>query len=131
VGLGLIFAVMRSQEMEAAMLSTPFREQLITRRTRRLLYSGCWFVRRPDEDFVPDRPRRKPAVQTANFVAALGTQPVIHRHRTDLSVPLAGPAIRQNGESETIGAAGHCDGEKRSGLEESERGERAAKLGEG
>jgi hypothetical protein len=80
---------------------------------------------------VPDRPRCKPAVQTANFVAALGTQPVIHRNRTDLSVPLAGPAIRQNGESEAIGAAGHCDGEKRSGLEESERGEHGAKLGEG
>ena len=113
------------------MLSTPLREQLITRCTRCLLYSGCWLVRRPGEDFVPDRPRREPAVQTANFVAALRTQSVIHRHRTDLSVALAGPAIRQNGESETIGAAGHCDGEKRSGLEESERGECGAELGEG
>ena len=76
------------------MLSTPFREHLIARRTRRLLYSGCWFVRRPGEDYVTDGPRRKPAAQTANFVAALGTQLVIHCHRTDLSAPLAGPAIR-------------------------------------
>src|ERR1700758_5482637 len=108
--------------MEAAMLSTPIREQLITRCTRGLLYSGCWFVRRPGEDFVADRSRCKPAVQTANFVPALGTQPVIHRHRTDLSEPLAGPAIGENGEGETIGTAGHRDGQKRAGLEAGERG---------
>ena len=78
---------------------------------------------------MPDRPLCKPAVQTANFVPALGTQPVIHRHGTDLSEPLAGPTIGQNGEGETIGTAGHRDGQKRAGLEAGERSEGGRKFG--
>jgi hypothetical protein len=79
VGLRLIFTVMCSQKMEAAMLLTPFGEQRIARPTRGLLDSTCWLVCRPGQNFVPDSPRRKPAVQNTDFGAALRPQPMIHR----------------------------------------------------
>ena len=128
VGFDLVFALMRRQQVETAMLSTPFGEQRVARLTRGFLYSGCRLVCRPGEHFVPDSPRCKPAMQKADFRPALGTQPVIHRQRTDASPALARPLIGQNRKCETIGASGNCDGEKRAGLEAGERGEGGRKL---
>ena len=68
-------------------------------------------------------------MQKAYFRTALGTQPVIHGQRANPPPALAGPMIGQKRECETIGAAGNSDGEKRAGLEASERGERGRKLG--
>ncbi len=108
------------------MLSAPIGEQRVARPARSLLDSTCWLVCRPGENFVPDSPRRKPAVQKADFGAALRPQPMIHRQRTDLSLPLARPAIRQNGEGKTVGATGDSDGEKRAGLERASEAREAA-----
>jgi len=124
----LVFALMAGQEMQAALLPTPFGEQRIARLTRSFLYSGCRLVCRPGEDFVPDSPRCKPAMQKADFRATLGTQSVIYRQRADVSPALTHPMISQNRKRETIGAAGNCDGEKRAGLEAGERGEGGRKL---
>ena len=119
---------MCSQKMEAALVSTPFGQQRITRFTRRLLNSVFRLICRPHEDFVPDSPSQKPAVQKAGFRAALRSQPMIYSQRTDFSVPLTRPTIRKNGESKTVRTTGDCDGEKRAGFKASERGERGSEL---
>ena len=110
------------------MLSTPFGEQCVARLPRGLLYSGSRLVRRPDEDFMPDASCCKPTMQKADFCAALGTQAMIHRQRTDASPALARPTIGQNRECQTIGSTGNRDGEKRASLEVGERGESGRKL---
>ena len=67
------------------MLSTPFGEECIACLTRGQLDVGCWLI-------------PQPAMQKADFGAALGPQPMIHGQRTNLSMPLSCPAMRQNGE---------------------------------
>src|SRR6516162_5930641 len=67
-------------------------------------------------------------MQEADFGAALGPQPMIHGQRTNLSMPLSRPAMRQNGEGKTIGTTGDCYSQKRAGLEASERGEGSGEL---
>ena len=41
---------------------------------------------------------------------------MIHDQGTDFSAPLARPAIRENGKSKAVWAAGDRDGEKRTGF---------------
>jgi len=110
------------------MLSAPFGKQRVARFSRRLLDSACRLVRRPGKDFVPDRPCCEPAVQKADFGAALRPQAVIHGQRADVSPALARPMIGQKRQCQTIGAAGNRDGEKRARLEASERGEGGREL---
>ena len=130
VGLGLIFAVMRGQQMQAAMLAAPLGEQSIAGLPRRLLNSGRRLFPLPDQDFVSDFPGRQPAAEPADLGAALRPQPMVDAQRADLAPARARPAIRQNGEREAVGAARDGDGDKRGALKTGETVERAAKLGD-
>ncbi len=98
VGLRLIFTVMRSQKMEAAMLSTPFGEQRIACSARGLLDSTCWLVCRPGEDFVPDSPRLKASCAEGGFrccsPAATDDPPLAHRSLLAARAPSDPPEWR-------------------------------------
>ena len=113
------------------MLAAPFGEQRVAGYASDLLYSTYWLLSRPDQDFVTDRPRRKPAVQPADLSATFRPQPMIHRHRTDAPAALARPTISENGEGEAVCSTGNGNTQERATLEASKRGKYARKLGRG
>src|SRR5215472_12413457 len=130
VGLDLIVSMMTGQQMKTALLTAPAGEKLIARRTGSLLDSALRFFARPDEHLVANPSCRQPGAEPADFGAAFGPEPMIHRERADLAPPVARPSIGENGESEAVGTTGDGGREKRSRFETRECIERGPELAE-
>src|SRR5260370_32600840 len=105
--LDLIIPMVSCQQVQTGMVAAPAVKQSITREARRFLDPGSWLFSRPDQYFVAYGSRRQPGGYLPDFVAAFRPQPVIHVKRADLPTPLAGPPIRQYGDSPSLGTASH------------------------
>src|SRR5204863_2545458 len=119
------------QQMQTGMVAAPAAKKAIARKARRFLDPCSRLFSRPDQYFVAYGSRRQPGSEPADFVAAFRPQPVIHRKRTDLPSPFAGPTVCQNGECQAVGTAGDGNGEKRRAFKPCDRGERGCELAEG
>lgn len=80
---------------------------------------------------MPNTSGRQPLPDEPAFGTAFRPQLVIDGQRTGLSAALSRPAVRQNGESETVGAARDRQSEEWCGFEVRKPGEGRAELGEG
>jgi len=117
IGLGLVLAVMRGQEMEAALGAAPLREQIVARRTRRFLDSGRGLRVGPRQHMMFDAASRHPAADRLRFVGAFRPQTVIDGQSRQSAAALARPAIGQDRQRETVGTAGQRDGNEGMPLE--------------
>jgi hypothetical protein len=131
MSLDLIFAMMRGQQVETAVLAAPVGKQPIARGARSLLYAAFRLRPRPGENLVADCSCRQPTVKPPNFMYALRPEPMVHRQGAELPTPRPSPAVGQNSEREAIGTAGHGNGKKRAGFEARERGKCGAEFGSG
>ena len=101
VGLGLIFAVMRGQQMQAAMLAAPFGEQAIAGLARRLLNAGRRLFPSQTRTSCRIAARRQPAAEPARSrrrsPAAAGGRRSARRPRRGASAPSDRPESRARG----------------------------------
>jgi hypothetical protein len=94
MSLYLIFAMMRGEQMETAVLAAPAGKQPIARSARCLLYAACRFLSRPSEYHMADSSRRQPTLKPPDFSGALRPEPMVHCQGTEFPTPFARPAIR-------------------------------------
>ena len=89
----LIFAMMRGQQVETAVLAAPAGKQPIPRDTRCLLYPAFRLLSRPCKDHMADRSCRQPTLKPPDFGAALRPEPMVHCQGAEFPTPFARPAI--------------------------------------
>ena len=128
VGLDLVLAMVRGQQVKNAMCAAPLREQPVAGVARRFLDAARRLVAGPHQDFVRDGAAREPTGNGAGLLGAFGPQSVVDGQRPGPPAALLRPVLRQEDEGQAVGPAGDRDRDKRLGLEAAERLERGGKL---
>ncbi len=118
----LIIPMVTGQQVQTGVIAAPVAKQAIAREARCFFDTGSRLFSLPDQYFMANGSRRQPGCEPPGFVGAFRPQPVIHGKRADLTAPLAGPAVRQNGECQAVGTAGDGNGEKRRAFKACDRG---------
>lgn len=129
MGLDLVVAVMRGQEMQTSLGAAPFSEQAIAGRPRRFLDTGLGLFPFPDEDLVADRPGRQPTRHTARLGFAFRPQAVVDAEGADSAAALPRPFVGEDGKCQAVGSARHGDRDEGRGFERSKTVEPGSELG--
>ena len=128
VGLDLILAMVRGEQVQAAMRAAPLCHQPVARIAGGFLNTARRLVAGPHQDFVRDGAGGEPAGQRPGLRGAFGPQPVVDGQRAGAAAAPTRPFVGQHDKRQAVGPAGDRDRDQGPRLEAADRVKRGGKL---